>query len=291
MTDLNEMMNDAENFSDPAKFQDMLDMARGEKTEEKEEEDTLEEEAEIAEEEEIAAEEPKKEEPKDDGINIPKYRFDQSQAEKLEYKRKYEELYNLVEDMVKSKAAPAEEEEEDFEPIDDAAHKRYTKEIESVKKTQAEILARSERQALADAIVSGEQAAKSKYADYDSAFTHYAEVKIQEVMALGYNREEAVKSVQHGILNTAIGAVQNKRDIGDIIYNLAKASGYKPVTGAIKTDKLTENRAKTERRPSERAASDTSNMDVVAQFKKMSKKGTVSNDDFKKLLARARGEA
>jgi hypothetical protein len=283
MTDLNEMMNETENFTDPSKFQDMLDKARGV---EPEEEELPEEEEEVAETEEVEQEEePAKEEPKE--IHIPKYRFDQSQAELREYKRKYEELYGVVEDMVKGKEAPAEE---DFEPIDEVAHKKYMEKLEKLEKAQEDNRAQSERQAVADAIVAGEQAAKAKYGDYDSAFAHYTQVKVQEVMALGYTEEEAVQSVKHGILNTAVGAVQNKRDIGDVFYSLAKAAGYKATTASPKVDKLAENRAKTERRPSERAASDTSNADVVSQFKNMAKKGSYSNDDFKKLLARARGE-
>lgn len=286
MTDLNEMMTETENFTDPAKFQEMLDKARG--VEPKEEEEELPEEQEevtIEEEEPAAEEEPAKEEPKE--IHIPKYRFDQSQAELREYKRKYEELYGVVEDMVKGKEAFTEEE---FDPIDEVAHKKYMEKLEKLEKAQNETRAQAENQALANAIVAGEQAAKQKYSDYDSAFAHYTQVKVQEVMALGYSEEEAVQSVKHGILNTAVGAVKNQRDVGDVFYNLAKAAGYKATTAAPKVDKLAENRAKTERRPSERAASDTSNADVVAQFKAMAKKGSYSNDDFKKLLARARGE-
>jgi len=286
MTDLNEMMTESENFSDPVKFQEMLGLARGGQPEEEEieEEETQEEVEESPAIEEAPAEEVK---PKDDGINIPKYRFDQSQAEAREYKAKYNELVALVEEMVKGKQQP--EPEEEFEPIDEVAHKKYSKEIEEVKKETAEIKQQAQMRQMVEVLTTQENVARQKYADYDTAFQHYTQSKLQEVMALGYSEAEAQQVVQAGLLNTAVGAVNNQRQVGEVFYSLAKAAGYKPLT-ASKPDKLEENRAKTERKPSERAAPDTSNGDVISQFRSMAKKGTVSNDDFNKLLARARGE-
>ena len=65
--------------------------------------------------------------------------------------------------MVKGKAAT---EEEEFEPIDEVAHKKYMDKLEKLEKAQDDTRAQSERQAVADAIVAGEQAAKSKYGGY-----------------------------------------------------------------------------------------------------------------------------
>lgn len=266
---MSEAANEVESFTDPVKFQEMLDQASqtGEPEQEEavadEEEYTQEADAEAPEEAEDQAEDETEEEKELSESEQKSVRYFKNQLKEAEEARIRAEERAAIRDQQMQQllsrfdadaqaGEPEPELDGDYEPLDEVADKKYGKQFEELTKKQQEIVQQQQNLAFQSALQFEEQQARAKYADFDDAFNHYQGMEIERFKALGYPEGQAEKAAGAAVAKLARATWEAGRPVGDMFYQLAKVSGFgdsrKQQKQGINPEAIAKNKAKTEKK-------------------------------------------
>lgn len=144
--------------------------------------------------------------------------------------QKWQTAFNELADLIKqSQSAP--EEEDTFEPLDEEGYGRLSKEIASLKSQLAERDSKSQHQeqisALANQLASQRATFMQTHPDYADAVAHLQQVKLNEFSYLHGDTPEARQKVDEYLTQTAAQSAMAGKNAAEVLYNLAKRTGYK----------------------------------------------------------------
>lgn len=166
---------------------------------------------------------------------IPKPRFDEVSARASAAEQKLAEMEAFVVDLIRqaeqAKASKQEPESaaEDYDPIDEAADKRYRKELQELRQKQEDIEKKAAAAEFYQNLNAGHAEAKQRIGDFDTALEHYSAVKMAEIRDVtGLSGDALHKATVAALEGLAASAMQRGQNFGDMFYGLAKATGYKP---------------------------------------------------------------
>lgn len=299
---LQEMMNDDSNFSDPAKFSEMLTLNRGGQIEEDSEpdgddvdvgeeapiEDNISdgEEGEAAEPEEKALSDSEQQSVRffKEQLKREQERTAKAEAQLAEYA---EFLKGLYEEKEKST-------EPEYEFLDEDAVKWAKGELSKRDEQIKNLTAQQEAAAFQSSLMQQEAQARAKYSDFDEAFQSYKEREVKRFEAMGYPAGEAQQAAGAAMHKLAYAGWQRGHNLGDMFYKLSESMGYQS-KGAIKKptpnlDALERNQKRSGKKQAENITPDSgSPKSIIEDFeKKYNPRSNTSMEDFKKILAKAR---
>lgn len=222
----------------------------------------------------------------DKSVKYFKEQAKRHEQDKMVLEQRYNELLSAIERMANGEEVATKSE---FEPLDEDAHKVYTKKMAELEAKQREIEMASIHQQFTSALQAHEAAAKATYPDFDNAFSHYKSVEIAKLEAMGIPKEIAADEVGKALAQTAFVAWQQGKDLGKMFYGVAKSVGYKPNGTAPKQkdvnhEAIARNRARTEKKPVVEANPVSKTGNITERLQSMMQHGRVDPNQFQKLL-------
>ena len=123
--------------------------------------------------------------------------------------------------------------------------KQRDKAIQDVKQTQAQhaeyMQAFQQMQALDNAFAVSAQAYRQQQPDFDDAHKFFMDSQRQRAQLLGFEPQQVDQMVGQAVLSTVMQAQRTGQDIADVVYQLARMSGYQgPQTQAPETPPMTQ---------------------------------------------------
>lgn len=302
---LESLMGDSNNFKDPAKFNEMLELSKSPQPEASEAEDAEAESEEIIEEADTEAdaeaeaqveETPEEKQLSESEQQSVKYfkellKREQERNQKLELQMA--EVTQFLQQQY-SQADNKQEEASDPEFLDEDLAKWVKAELAKRDKQDETLSAQQELTMFQAALQQQEAIAKSRYEDFDDAFKTYQQREVQRFRAMGYPEEAAANVAGESMQKLAFAAWKQGHDLADMFYGLAQSVGYqgkgKKHKPTPNLEALERNQKRSGKKQADTIAPDIGGSKTVVESmkKKYNPRANDSMDQFKKLLAQAR---
>jgi len=181
---------------------------------------------------------------------VPLGALQEERTKRQNYERELEESRNMQARMqerfnemmmrlqgVQKEAPPPEEDVipdflEDPQGHVEGLKRQFSKQLAElqgqVQQTQGQTQQQAQHQQLAQTATAAENAFRSTAPDYDVAAEHFKAVKLAEYQAFGLDEVAAAQQLARDCTGIVQGATQKGKNPAEVLYNLAKALGYRP---------------------------------------------------------------
>lgn len=97
---------------------------------------------------------------------------------------------------------------------------------------QQHVQVSAQQQQLAIEVNAAEATFRQAEPNYDAALNHFNAVKVAEYMAFGFSELQARQQLSRDYQGIALGAKQTNKNPAEVVFNIAKALGFKPAAPA-----------------------------------------------------------
>ena len=304
---LESLTQDPSNFTDPAKFSALISGASEPQADETPDEDY----AGVAPEpEDIEPNEEKGESGGDDDQNEPEEEEKPLSESELQSVKFFKEQYKREQERTSKLEAQLAEVtqflQQQYEPKDDAQAEpeydfldedavKWAKEELGKRDDQIKNLsAQQEINQFNTDLQRLESVARSRYEDFDDAFSTYQQREVKRFEAMGYPPDAAKQASAETMHKMALAAWRQGADLPDMFYKLAESVGYQGKSAAKKPqpnlDALEKNQRRSGKKQADKITPDSGSTKTLVESmkKRYNPRDPDANEQFKKLLDQAK---